>query len=152
MKTFFVLMLFILASCNVFEIEKSKEKYVGVEVIMVKQDEDLFTIKKILDRELNENFYGKNLYRLTISKNKTSSTTGLSSNAFSSNIEVQLTVFYSLYEIETGRLILKSSVSLKDNYLAGGEKLVSEYMGGRILSNNISQKLAEEIIFNLTQP
>lgn len=143
-----VISFFLLSSCSVFELEPKKNKVQNVKVISNTHNVNLFSLRNKLDTYFNEDLNSSEIeykYRLEIGLRKAVSLSGIGSDAFSSTSEAQLTIFYSLIDIETGKVLLKSSISKTTNYISSKTSPLSEYIAEKQTSQEVADGSAREI-------
>lgn len=144
MKLLYLIWIF-LASCSIFELERPKTPKQGFVIEMQVKDEALFAGVQKLDKLFNYNFKGEKKYKLVLSISNDKVSAGLGSDAFSVSYDVNVTIFYSVQEIKTGKVIIKASIFGIGNYISSREKLLSEYLNEKQVKKEVVEGLAGQI-------
>jgi hypothetical protein len=140
----FLIILLFLSSC-VFQAFDRENKIQDVQVVMQKQDEALFMIKKNLEQKFNLQNTEAPTYTLVILKTEVLTGGGVNSAGVSSNFTLTITINFSLIDNKTGKIIFKSSVAETTNMLSSTGNLIAEYSNKKFATQALTKTLSERI-------
>ena len=144
----FLIMLFFLSSC-IFQPFDRENKIQDVQVIMQKQDEALFMVKKSLEQKFNLQNPEAPTYTIIISKTEVLTGGGVNSAGVASNFTLTITINFSLIDNKTGKIIFKGSAAETTNMVSSTGNLIAEFSNKKFatqaLTKNLSERIYEEV-------
>lgn len=144
----FLILLLFLSSC-VFKVFDRENKIQDVQVVMQKQDEALFMVKKNLEEKFQLQNPKNPMYTMLILKTEVLTGGGVNSAGVASNFTLTIKINFSLIDNKTGKVIFKGSSAETTNMVSSTGNLIAEYSNKKFatqaLTKNLSEKIYEEV-------
>lgn len=112
-------------------------------------DETSFLIKSYLEEKTGFTANAKPDYIVKFHTKENIETSGIASDAFTSNFKITLYVSFTLTEVSTGKTIYSGTISKSANYIANKQNLIAEYTIKKSTISSLANGIAQQIYDNI---